>query len=344
MKRLRAREGDFIESIDGLIFDVKGLVHPPDKIIAYLRYIEDSKGTRRRGGRIYRRIYPLKIREELLKVGYPQYLFYDPVFDEHLQGVPKDRIKRIYEPPEKTASLLDGESLDPVEERALGLIHTIHDASGVNFDKIGVSGSLLVDLQTESSDLDMIIYGRENCFAVYEALKMLMRGGGCRGLIEQYTLKDLKRLYKFRSGDMSTPLMDFLKVERRRFMQGKFMGRDFFIRFILDWDEVDEEYGDRRYVSSGYARIKAKVEDASQSIFTPCRYSLSNVRILSGRRIQPLKEVVSFRGRFCEQARNGELIVAQGKVEQVIEKDGTRYYRLLLGGKPSDFMINMSLR
>jgi len=28
--RTRAREGGFVETIDGLFFDVKGLVHPPD--------------------------------------------------------------------------------------------------------------------------------------------------------------------------------------------------------------------------------------------------------------------------------------------------------------------------
>jgi predicted nucleotidyltransferase len=49
--------------------------------------------------------------------------------------------------------------------------------------------------------------------------------------------------------------------------------------------------------------------------------------------------VVSFRGRFCEQARRGEWVIAQGKVERVIERDGSEYYRIILGNKPSDFMI-----
>jgi predicted nucleotidyltransferase len=29
---ISVREGDFIETTEGLIFDVKGLVHPPDKM------------------------------------------------------------------------------------------------------------------------------------------------------------------------------------------------------------------------------------------------------------------------------------------------------------------------
>ena len=50
-------------------------------------------------------------------------------------------------------------------------------------------------------------------------------------------------------------------------------------------------------------------------------------------------EVVSFRGRFCEQARKGEKIVAQGKIEQVTKEDGTTYYRLLIGNEPTDYLI-----
>ena len=37
-----AFEGDFLETNDGLIFDVKGLLHPPERKIAYLRYIPAS--------------------------------------------------------------------------------------------------------------------------------------------------------------------------------------------------------------------------------------------------------------------------------------------------------------
>lgn len=54
----------------------------------------------------------------------------------------------------------------------------------------------------------------------------------------------------------------------------------------------------------------------------------------------PIEEIVSFRGRFCEQAKNGETIEAQGKVELVTNKKNRReYYRLILGNKPTDYMV-----
>ena len=41
------REGDLIENNQNIIFDVKGLVHPPSKVIAFPRFIPDISGNRR---------------------------------------------------------------------------------------------------------------------------------------------------------------------------------------------------------------------------------------------------------------------------------------------------------
>ena len=45
---MQAREGELIETKDGIIFDVKGLTHPPDKVIAFPRFIPSTKGNRER--------------------------------------------------------------------------------------------------------------------------------------------------------------------------------------------------------------------------------------------------------------------------------------------------------
>jgi len=66
------------------------------------------------------------------------------------------------------------------------------------------------------------------------------------------------------------------------------------------------------------------------------------VNFLEGMKVPSLREIVSFRGRFCEQAKKGEVIIAQGKIEKVTERNGTEYFRMILGGKPSDFMISRS--
>jgi len=334
----RAREGDMVETVEGLIFDVKGFVHPPDKIVAYLRYVESPNGDRRKGEKTYIKVYSISEREEILKEKYPEYLCYDPVFGDRMQEVPNRRVSKIYKPQNKVSNLLKEPRLDRIERDAIEFICLLHDLSNVDLGKIGVSGSILVDLYKEDSDIDVIVYGKKNCLAIHATLKEEMKRRNSP--IRRYDLEGLKKLYEFRSKDTWMPLKDFIRMERRKFMQGTFRGRDFFMRFIPDWNEVNERYGDRIYVPSGYVKIKARIADDSESIFTPCRYLIEDVRILDGVKVRGLKEIVSFRGRFCEQARKDEIVVAQGKLEKVIEKNGTEFFRLILGVKPSDFMLS----
>jgi len=135
---------------------------------------------------------------------------------------------------------------------------------------------------------------------------------------------------------------DFLRIESRKVLQGMFKRRDYFIRCVKNWSEIEDEYGRVQYKSLGYAKIKATVTDDSEMIFTPCCYKIADVKILEGVHIEPIEEIVSFRGRFCEQARNGETVIAQGKVERV--QAGERMcYRLLLGNRTSDFMVSLEV-
>ena len=109
---------------------------------------------------------------------------------------------------------------------------------------------------------------------------------------------------------------------------------------MKDWNETSEQYGDVCYKNCGYAKVTATVADDAEALFTPCTYGIENVKVVDGAKLQPILEIVSFRGRFCEQARKGEAIVAQGKVERVTDTRTEReYYRIILGNTPADFMV-----
>ena len=109
---------------------------------------------------------------------------------------------------------------------------------------------------------------------------------------------------------------------------------------MKDWNEIDENYGDVQYENIGNAKIEATVINDSESTFTPCTYKIENVKSLEGLRIERIEEITSFRGRFCEQARKGETVVAQGKIERVTDRrQNEEHFRLLIGGKHSDYMV-----
>jgi predicted nucleotidyltransferase len=202
---------------------------------------------------------------------------------------------------------------------------------------MGISGSLLVKLHTPESDIDPIVYGSRNCRRLYEALESLIHE--TKSHVKAYSTEELRELFKFRARDTQVPFKDFMKTESRKVLQGKFKNREYFMRFVKDCSEINTEYGAVCYKNLGYAKIKAIIEDDSEAIFTPCNYKIKNVKILEGARF-PIEEIASFRGRFCEQARKDEIVVAQGKVEKVMNsKQDREFFRLLLGNKPSDYMI-----
>lgn len=334
---MAAREGDYIETSEGLIFDVKGLVHPPNRIIAFIRYFPDKKGKRRRGERFYDKVYSLADRYKLLKKRFPQYLVHDPVFDEVLCEVPTQEVKKHYKPVSRLEELRHTGRLDALENRALQFAEELKRTANIPWNSLGISGSVMVGLHTENSDIDPVVYGSENCRKAHSALKKLLKD--VESPFKPYTREELRKLFSFRAKDTAMNFEDFVRTEERKVLQGKFQNGDYFMRFVKDWREITAEYGALRYQNVGYAKIRAAVEMDSEAIFTPCTYKIRDVETLEGASF-PVEEICSFRGRFCEQARTGEAVVAQGKVERVIDDVHNRaYHRVLLGNKASDYMV-----
>jgi len=334
---MKAREGDYIEDLSGTIFDVKGLVHPPDRIVAFPRFTPNLAGERKRANVKYNKVYALSERFALLEKKLPQYIVYDKVFNEYLCEVPVQAVKHHYQPTHRLRDLRYEDELDEVERTALRFMELLKENAKVPWSKLGISGSIMVRLHTSTSDIDPIVYGSETCYKVYSALRRMLED--TKSLVRPYSPKELKGLFDFRSKDTVTSFEDFVRTDSRKVLQGKFMGRDYFIRFVKDWNEVKEHYGTILYKPLGYAKIKARVVDDSEAIFTPCCYKIENVEILEGPRVELIEEIVSFRGRFCEQARSGEVVIAQGKVERLQREGNREHFRLLLGNKVSDHMI-----
>jgi predicted nucleotidyltransferase len=315
---------------------VKGLIHPPNSIIAFPRYFPDEKGERRRKGMSFSKVYSLAERYALLKTKYPQYLVLDPVFDETLCKVPLAKIKKHHDPVKGLEKLRHSKHLDPLQNKAVQAMQLLKREAAIPWDKMGISGSILISLHTSKSDIDPIVYGLENCRKTYSALKTLLKDEDSP--FKVYSREELKTLFDFRSKDNAGTFEDFVRTESRKAMQGKFMGTDYFMRFVKDWNEIDEEYGDFQYRNMGNATIRATIINDSEAILTPCKYRVENVTIIEGSN-QPT-EILSFRGRFCEQARKNEAVAAQGKLECVTDRQRKNtYYRLLIGNKPSDYMI-----
>jgi len=332
--KTRAREGDFVESSDGLFFDVKGLLHPPDRIVAYLRYYPDKRGARSRGAVRYSKVYELSERLRLLEERWPWYLYYDDIQGRALQGVPRASVLNLYKPEQRLMALLRLRQKDALEASAARLVGVLARESGLPPARFGISGSLLVGLHRPDSDIDVVAYGAEVAKHVHATLLALLEEDEC---FHKYDTRDLKRLYVRRGLRHAIGFRDFALQERRKVFQGKFLDHEYFVRCVKNWREITERYGDVRYTPLGRCAISAQVLDDEESLMTPCTYLLERVRVLAGVRSRRPREIVSFRGRFAEQARIGERIVARGRLERV-KSEESQHFRLVVGESAADVL------
>jgi uncharacterized protein len=331
-------ESYYLETQEGLFFAVKGLVHPPDRFVAVVRYAPDPKmGERKKDGISYRRLYHFDEQERLLQSSFPQYIAYDPMFQSTLQSVSRLSVRQIYDPRARLRELTNTAIAGTLEKDAVAFSGLLQKAAGVPLSAIGVTGSLLIGLHNASSDLDLAVFGINNCRQVYQALGALLDSGSFAEL-QRLDEHGIEELYRQRVSDTHMEFREFADLEKNKICQGSYRSWPYFIRFIKEAHEAGERYQDFRYQAIGRATIMATIADDQDAIFTPCRYELSQVCSLDGPNIG-IDEIVSFRGRFCEQARTGESVKASGTLERIESTDGKIRHRLLLGNSPDDTMV-----
>ena len=331
---LRGREGDFIELDDGSIFEIKGLNHPAHGVIAFPRYIPSDIGERVRYGRRYQKIHTFREKEELLKTRFANYYTFNPYYQRMLPIIPWSRISKHYSPQDAVSDLMFAHNLAGLRLKALQFIKYISEKAEVPIEKLGISGSVMLGLEEEGSDIDLVVYGLKESYRVRTAILKSMAE---EDKIHKLTEDHLKDLYLSRSKDTLMSYEDFRRVEHRKSNQGLFNGTVFFVRYLKDWEEIDEKYGDYRLRRLEYAKVSAEVVDATQSHLTPAIYKIRNVCVLSGPSWLTVDRLITWRGRFAEQACEGEAVVAQGYIEEYSYKSGV--VRQMVVGEERDDMI-----
>lgn len=323
-------EGDYVETVEGLLFTVKGLSHPTGRIIAYLRYIPDEGGDRKRLGKRYRRVYDLKETTEFLIEHFPKYVSYVERLGMTLQTVPWDQVAIIY----RSRKRLQGLMADPkgeLEKTVAIFTSTLSSKSGVALKNFGVSGSILIDLASSDSDIDIAVYGEDAGEKIYTALKFLR---GTQTWISPYDDVSIRNVLKTRWGGIGLELDKLLNIELNKVLHGLVKGREYFVRLIRNPEEVEAEI---RSKPLGEVRIRAVISDACESIFIPCRYRIKNCSLLEASMDGDVSELVSFRGRFTEQVGEGDTVYARGTLEEVDYGDKS-IYRVILGLR-GDYLV-----
>ncbi|MHA1576681.1 MAG: nucleotidyltransferase domain-containing protein [Candidatus Thorarchaeota archaeon] len=252
-------EGFFLVTNEGLIFEVKGNVHPEERVIAYLRYVPNENGDRvSTDGIRYQKIYSLSERELYLKVNYPKYLWMDSIHGRILQSVRQSDIAFDLDPVNRLRQFRDsGTHLAPLQDSSVQLASLFVENFHLGWDSIGITGSQLSGLTTTESDIDFVIYGEEAGTAFYKNLcENLDRIPG----ISKYSGKMLDNHVTFRWGSTSSKAR-LSEIEAEKKLQGLYKNYEYFIRIVKKSYEVNYKYGDFEYENLGLQSVNCTITD-----------------------------------------------------------------------------------
>ncbi len=324
-------EGFFIITKEDLIFEVKGVVHPEGRVIAYLRYVPTLGQTKRKRKSIqYEKIYDLTRREIFLQENFPKYLWFDKSSDRIYQSVTYRDIKEVLNPIHAREHYQNDATQAPLIIHANKLTNLIISRARVEPTHVGITGSLLAGLATPNSDIDIVVYGEKNGRMVHNALRS---DDVLNNELLRYTNDELDKIALQRWGGTGQ-WKSQRKIEHAKRLQGTFQSCPYFIRLVKYPNEVGWRYADMSFRYIGPTNVICKIIDDSNSIFTPCSYSVvckSNPEI---------RQIISYRGRYTEHARVGMMVRANGRLETVCNhRTGSAFQQIVLGEDPRDYLL-----
>ena len=281
---------DFIETAEGLIFAVVSQDIEQGKVLCFLRYVKDNP--------VWKKV-TTEPANAFLKQHYPDYLHYSPVLDAHLHAVAIDRIVKHHQPKQRLQQIMQTNQQDKIERDLFRLCDLLQQ-HGLDLTKIGITGSLLVGVQKQSSDIDLVCYGRD----VFHQCRAITRK-----LIEQEKLQELnandwQQSYQRRSCDLS--FADYVWHERRKTNKAVINGRKFDLNFI---DELKCSES-TSYQKCGVITLQCTVIDDTHAFDYPAEFKIDH---------EQFDAVVCFTATYTGQAIKGETVEVSGIVEQTPE-------------------------
>jgi predicted nucleotidyltransferase len=285
MKPVRLR--DFIEDADGWLYAVSTYDND-EKVGCVLRYVPDERGERvNPSGTRYRKYD--------FEDAYAFIAHNKPYYSNLVQRIPIQDVKKVLKPDVEIPRIAHKHS------RVQKLLDLFRLPQGT----IGCTGSLLCGLENETSDIDMVVYGRH-----WFTAQALVRQGILNGMLEGLSPDMWRKVYEKRKPEISYD--HFVLHELRKWNRGQIEGTYFDILYTRSYDELKSAPTGRRAVI-GRREIEAKVTDASLAFDSPAVYNVEH---------ESVSRVLSFTHTYSGQALAGETIEACG----ICEQHGSEYW------------------
>ncbi|MGC9444639.1 MAG: nucleotidyltransferase domain-containing protein [Candidatus Methanospirareceae archaeon] len=284
---MRARIRDFVITQQDWIFSVVGYDLGGEYLQCFLRYVPDPQGNRMSDRGTFRKL-DFYAAYEFLRRHRPGY-----VRDVH--AVPLDDVKEILRPDEQLPRIA-------AQNEQVSIIYELL-AEHIPRAQIGITGSYLCGLNTATSDLDFVIYGRLH----FDWARAAVQAATTDGRLTAISDTLWRRIYEKRRPELSYER--FLAHELRKQHRGALDDTYFDLLYVRDADEL-RELDPRNYERGnklGYQTITARVTDARFAFDSPAIYELEHPEI---------NKILAFTHTYAGQAMAGELVEARGVLER----------------------------
>ena len=291
------RVGDYYFSVIGYKND--------EGVKCFLRYAPDDEGEREKDGKRFRKL----MHKEAVNYAIDNNLHY---FNGRIFIVPHDEIDEVFKPEER---------LKPEGE----ISKIVDFFSSVPLEEMGITGSRLIGLESEKSDIDFVMYGKW-----WFRGRELIKKGICRGDISEPNADIWDFIFKKRK--VNIPYSIFLAHEERKYHRALIEDTYFDLLYVRGYYElrsdVPEEQGERGELME----VRGEVLDDSLIFDYPAYYPLKGKEV---------EAVLCFTHTYAGQGFKGEEIEAKGVVESI---NGRKY--LIVGTEREvrdEYIVSLNL-
>ena len=279
---------DFIETDEGLIFAVVSYQAHEDKVGCFLRYIKQNHGWQK---------VTTDEANQLLADNYPHYLYQSPQFDAVFHAVAISNIVQHYRPEHRLPAILAASTTEPIECKLQRLL-PILEQFGVDRSWFGLTGSMLIGCQTEKSDIDLVIYGREQFHKTREALAQAVTKGQLTALDNVLMLDNFQR----RAGELDFD--EFAWHENRKCNKAVINGTKFDIAMVNPEKQFVQD--NSQYQKVGSKIVIATVTNDEHAFDFPAHYQIDD---------SETPDVLVYTHTYVGQAKRGEKVEVSAAIE-----------------------------
>jgi predicted nucleotidyltransferase len=304
-----------------------GYEHPSGRVFAFLKYIpaeyqelfhvEMLERTWTFGGKkLFRaeKLYTAANYQSFIDTfrgNFPDYLYFCPYRNKELISAPIKNIHRVFVPKHCPKTILNLPKHDRIQTLAVELITMLSKESGVNLNHFGMHGSIALNMHSEESDIDFVVYGTGNFRVVEETIARLVEAGKMR--------------YIFGN-----------KLDRARKFKGKYQDKIWMFTAARLPNEITDIYGQYRYAPVKPVKFQCTIRDDSAAIYRPAIYHFKDYVAADEQSTLSAEEmpmrILSNIGCYRNVARSGDKVKVSGMLEKMENtQTGAATYQVVVG-------------